>query len=79
MKQRNQGEYPGRLSLRVRLEDKHRLEEFAYKARRPNGYVLQRALDLYEAELERPQAVSDDFQESELKILELASKSETHS
>ena len=46
------GDYPARLSVRVREEDKHRLEEFAYRARRPNGYVLQRALDLYEADLQ---------------------------
>lgn len=50
------GEYPARMSLRLRPEDKHRLEEFAYRARRHKGYVLQHALDLYEAELEANQA-----------------------
>lgn len=59
------GGYPARLSLRVRPEDKHRLEELAYKARRPGGYVLQQALDLYEAALEANEAVQPKIKHDE--------------
>lgn len=79
MTKRNQGEYAGRLSLRVRPEDKYRLEEFAYKARRPNGYILQRALDLYEADIVKQ---NDNLSATELDQVSKAtpsSKSESGS
>lgn len=63
MSDRNRGDYPGRLSLRVRPEDKLRLEEFAYQARRPNGYILMRALDLYEAEQDRSKTGTSSMHE----------------
>lgn len=40
--------YPGRLALRVREEDKERIQELAYRMRMPLGEVFQMLLDLEE-------------------------------